>query len=115
MEAQTKLDDTFVPGSIFPLGEAPMLVVKFALTPVDHGVTLDLGLSTGGNVNLRFAQQLAQQVGVLLDRLQKNANWLIAPAARSRGAGGGGRRQETGALTAAAQDAGDARNTEGKT
>jgi hypothetical protein len=31
-------------------------------------------------VNLRFAHHLAQQVGVLLDRLQTDAKWLIAPA-----------------------------------
>ena len=78
---QTKLDDQFVPGATFPLGEAPALVVKLALAPADNGVSLDLGLPNGANVNLRFTQQLSQQVGVLLDRLQQNANWLIAPAA----------------------------------
>jgi hypothetical protein len=77
---QTKLDDKFEPGASFPLGEAPVLVVKFTLTPVEHGVSLDLGLASGANVNLRFAEQLAQQVGVLLDRLQTNANWLTLPA-----------------------------------
>jgi hypothetical protein len=81
VQQQTKLDDEFVPGSSFPLGEAPALVVKLTLAPVDNGVSLDLGLPTGSNVNLRFAQPLAQQVGVLLDRLQKSANWLMAPAA----------------------------------
>ena len=81
VQQQTKLDDEFVPGSSFPLGEAPALVVKLALAPVDNGVSLDLGMPNGANVNLRFAQQLAQQVGVLLDRLQHGANWLIAPAA----------------------------------
>ena len=78
---QTKLDDQFVPGATFPLGEAPALVVKLALTPVDAGVSLDLGMPNGANVNLRLALQLSQQVGVLLDRLQHNANWQIAPAA----------------------------------
>lgn len=77
---QTKLDDQFVPGATFPLGEAPALVVKFALTPVEHGVSLDLGMPNGANVNLKFAHQLARQVGVLLDRLQTDAHWLIAPA-----------------------------------
>ena len=77
---QTKLDDQFVPGATFPLGEAPALVVKFNLTPVENGVSLDLVMPNGVNVNLRFAHQLAQQVGVLLDRLQNDAKWLIAPA-----------------------------------
>ena len=36
--------------------------------------------SNGMNVNLKFGQLLAQQVGVLLDRLQNDAKWLIAPA-----------------------------------
>jgi hypothetical protein len=77
---QTKLDDQFVPGATFPLGEAPALVVKFNLTPVENGVSLDLGMPNGTNVNLRFAHHLAQQVGVLLDRLQTDANWLTTPA-----------------------------------
>ena len=80
LQQQTKLDDEFVPGATFPLGEAPALVVKLGLAPIDGGVSLDLGLPTGANVNLRFAQQLCQQIGVLLDRLQQNAHWLIAPA-----------------------------------
>jgi hypothetical protein len=78
---QTKLDDQFVPGATFPLGEMPALVVKLNLTPVDTGVSLDLGLPNGASVNLRFTQQLSQQVAVLLDRLQNNANWQIAAAA----------------------------------
>jgi hypothetical protein len=59
----------------------PALVVKLNLTPVDTGVSLDLGLPNGASVNLRFTQQLSQQVAVLLDRLQNNANWQIAAAA----------------------------------
>jgi hypothetical protein len=77
---QTRLDDEFVPGATFPLGEAPVLVVRFALTPVENGVSLDLGMPNGVNVNLKFAHQLAQQVGVLLGRLQTDANWLPAAA-----------------------------------
>jgi hypothetical protein len=77
---QTKLDNEFEPGSTFPLGEAPALVVKLSLTPIDNGVSLDLGMPNGMNVNLKFGQLLAQQVGVLLDRLQNDAKWLIAPA-----------------------------------
>jgi len=81
LQQQTRLDDEFVPGATFPLGETPALVIKQGLTQVEGGVSLDLGLPNGANVNLRFAQQLCQQVGVLLDRLQQNAHWLIAPAA----------------------------------
>jgi hypothetical protein len=77
---QTKLDDKFEPGATYPLGETPVLVVKFKLTPIEHGVSLDLGLLNGTNVNLRFASHLAQQVGVLLDRLQTDARWLTTPA-----------------------------------
>lgn len=78
---QTKLDDTFQPGTSFPLGEAPSLVVKLNITPFEHGISLDLGIANGSNVNLRFAHHLAQQVGVLLDRLQNDAKWLISPTA----------------------------------
>ncbi len=77
---QTKLDDSFQPGSSSPLGEAPVLVVKLGITPFEHGISVDLGTANGSNVNLRFAHHLAQQVGVLLDRLQTDAKWLIAPA-----------------------------------
>ena len=77
---QTRLDDQFVPGASFPLGEAPALVVKITLTPVENGVSFDLGMPNGVNVNLKIAHQLAQQVGVLLDRLQNDAKWMIAPA-----------------------------------
>jgi len=81
VEQQTKLDDQFVPGATFPLGEAPALVVKLALTPIDGGISLDLGMPNGANLNLRVALQLAQQLGVLFDRLQKDGNWMIVPAA----------------------------------
>ena len=37
-------------------------------------------MPNGMNVNLKFGQLLAQQVGVLLDRLQNDAKWMIAPA-----------------------------------
>jgi hypothetical protein len=80
---QTKLDDEFVPGATFPLGEAPSLVVKFNVTPIEHGVSLDLVMPNGMNVNLKIAHQLFQQVGVLLDRLQTDAKWLIAPASEA--------------------------------
>ena len=77
---QTKLDDSFQPGSSFPLGEAPVLVVKLNITPFEHGISVDLGTANGSNVKLRFAHHLAQQVGVLLERLQTDAKWLLAPA-----------------------------------
>lgn len=80
VQQQTKLDDQFQPGTNFPLGEAPALVVKLSLTPVENGVSVDLGMPNGVNVNLRFEHQLAQQVSVLLDRLQTDAKWLAAPA-----------------------------------
>ncbi len=80
VQQQTRLDDEFVPGTNFPLGEAPVLVVTLKLTQIEHGVSLDLGTPTGANVNLKFAHHLAQQVGVLLDRLQVDAKWLSAPA-----------------------------------
>jgi hypothetical protein len=88
---QTRLDNTFEPGATFPLGEAPALVVKFTLTPVEHGVSLDLGMPNGANVNLRIAHRLAQQVGVLLERLQRDAQWLpaAAPAAAPAASGDG--------------------------
>lgn len=83
VQQQTKLDEQFVPGATFPLGEKPALIVKFNLAPVDNGVSLDLGMRDGSNVNLRFAHHLAQQVGVLLERLQNDAGWLSTPVANA--------------------------------
>lgn len=76
--ARTRLDDEFLPGAIFPLGETPALVVKLITKEQADALSLDLKLLNGKNVNLCLPRRLAQQVGVLLDRLQKNANWQPA-------------------------------------
>jgi hypothetical protein len=92
VQAQTRLDDEFLPGAIFPLGEAPALVVKLITTEKADALSLDLVLPNGRNLNLCLPPRLAQQVGVLLDQLQKNAKWALA---------------EPGAPAPAASDAGD--------
>ena len=92
VQARTRLDDEFLPGAIFPLGEAPALVVKLTTAEKADALSLDLMLPNGKNVNLSLPGRLAQQVGVLLDRLQKNAKWELA---------------EPGATAPAASDAGD--------
>jgi hypothetical protein len=48
-------------------------------------------MPNGANVNLRIAHRLAQQVGVLLERLQRDAQWLpaAAPAAAPAASGDG--------------------------
>ncbi len=89
---QTRFDNAFEPGATFPLGEMPALVVKFTLTPVEHGVSLDLGMPNGANVNLRIAHRLAQQVGVLLERLQGEAQWLPSAVAATPPADSGDER-----------------------
>ncbi len=82
VQAQTRLDDKFIPGATFPLGEAPALVVKLMVAEKADDVSLDLTLPNGNNVNLCVPRHLAQQVGVLLDGIQQNANWGLAqPAA----------------------------------
>ena len=91
VQAQTKLDDEFLPGAILPLGEAPALVVKLTTAEKADALSLDLRLPNGKNFNLFLPCRLAQQIGVLLDQLQKNANWQLAepgepaPAARDAG------------------------------
>jgi hypothetical protein len=98
VQAQTRLDDEFLPGAILPLGEAPALVVKLTAVEKADALSLDLVLSNGKNVNLCLPRRLAQQVGVLLDQLQKNASWQLP---------------EPGAPAAAASDAGDIAATNG--
>jgi len=78
VQAQTRLDYKFLAGAILPLGEAPALVVKLAAAEKADHVSLDLTLPKGNNVNLCLPRHLAQQFGVLLDRLQKNASWGLA-------------------------------------
>jgi len=92
VQARTRLDDEFLPGAILPLGEAPALVVKLTTAEQADALSLDLRLLHGKNVNLFLPRHLAQQVGVLLDQLQKNANWQPA---------------QPGAPAPAASDAGD--------
>jgi len=92
VQARTRLDDEFLPGAILPLGDAPALVVKLTAAEKADALSLDLRLQNGKNFNLCLPGRLAQQVGVLLDQLQKNANWQLA---------------EPGAPAPAASDAGD--------
>ena len=92
VQARTKLDDEFLPGAILPLGEAPALVVKLTTAEKADALSLELRLQNGKSVNLGLPGRLAQQVGVLLDQLQKNASWQLA---------------DPGAPAPAASDAGD--------
>jgi hypothetical protein len=83
IRAQTRLDDQFQSGATFPLGDAPALVVKLEAALKADDLSLDLTLSQGNKVNLCLPRHLAQQFGVLLDRIQGNAGWgapAVAPA-----------------------------------
>ena len=98
IQAQTRLDDKFLPGATFPLGEAPALVVKLTATEKADDVSLDLTLPNGNNVNLCLPRHLAQQVGVLLDGLQKKGDWGFAqPGTHAPAA------EDTAATTAASE------------
>jgi hypothetical protein len=81
LHAQTKLDDRYEPGSTFPLGEVPTLVVDLKIAAAAHEMSIDLVLPNQRNVNLRVAHDLAQRMCVLLDRLQKAAGWGLDAAA----------------------------------
>jgi len=91
VQAKTRLDDKFLPGATFPLGEAPALVVKLTAAEKADDLSLGLTLQNGKKVELWLPCRLAQQVGVLLDRLQKNASWGLdqfaapSPAAGDEG------------------------------
>ena len=88
LHAQTKLDDRYEPGSNFPLGEAPALVVDLKIAAAAQEMSIDLLLPNQQNVNLRMAHDLAQRMCVLLDRLQKNAGWGIDATAATPPPGG---------------------------
>ena len=89
VRAQTRLDDPFLSGAKFPLGDTPALVVQLAANEKSNDLSMDLTLPQGNKVNLCLPHQLAQQFGVLLERIQENAGWKLdlteahAPAAGS--------------------------------
>ena len=99
VQAETRFDRQYLPGASLPLGEAPALVLKAAAAGKENGLSLGLTLQNGKKVDLWLPRRLAQQVGVLIDRLQKNANWgLDQPVAPGPASGDAG---ETGTADAA--------------
>lgn len=88
IQTQTRFDDEFLAGATLPLGEVPALVVKLTAAEKADGLSLDLTLSSGKNVNLRLPRHIAQQFGVLLDGIQQSAGWGLAqPGAHVPAAG----------------------------
>jgi hypothetical protein len=77
LHAQTRLDDKFVPGESLPLGEAPKLVAKVVVTEEADDIMLQLAAAKGPSITLRLTRELAQQVHVLLDSVQKGAKWAL--------------------------------------
>jgi hypothetical protein len=94
LHAQTRLDDQFVPGETLPLGETPRLVVKATLTERAVDIMLQMSTAKGPAITLRLTRELAQQVHMLLDSVQKGAKWnlprpdLRVPVQQSAGENG---------------------------
>jgi hypothetical protein len=75
--ARSALDDKFVAGETLPLGETPRLVTKLTVTVKGEDVLLDFLLAKGPGVTLRLTRPLAQQVGNLVDGVQRSAGWAL--------------------------------------
>jgi hypothetical protein len=78
MHAQSALEEKFAPGETLPLGEVPRLVTRLTVTVQADDVLLDFVLAKGPGVTLRLTRSLAQQVGVLVDGVQRSATWGLA-------------------------------------
>ena len=78
VHTQTRLDDKFVPGDTLPLGEAPGLVIKLEVAEKTDDIQLQLTLAQGPGITLRLTRGLAQQFGVLVESVQKEANWGLS-------------------------------------
>jgi hypothetical protein len=77
VQAETRFDRQYLPGATLPLGNAPALVLRADAMGREAGLALGLTLQNGKKVDLWLPRRLAQQVGVLIDRLQRNANWSL--------------------------------------
>lgn len=75
--------ETYQPASNYPLGADPLLVMDAKCTPekqgVEDGVSLDLVLPGGANLNVKMAGPTLQALCALLNQLREHAKWGDVP------------------------------------
>jgi hypothetical protein len=76
--------DTYQPASNYPLGADALLVMDAKCTPEKHGledgVSLDLVLPGGANINVKMAGSTLQAMSILLNQLCEHAAWGEVPS-----------------------------------
>lgn len=70
--------ETFRTGQSFPIGNNPVLVIKFSQKNVDNKLCLDFRLTDGRDVSLRVSNGLFLKMHSLLEAVLIEANWEIA-------------------------------------
>jgi hypothetical protein len=76
--------DTYQPASNYPLGADALLVMDAKCTPekqgLEDGVSLDLVLPGGANINVKMAGSTLQAMCILLNQLREHAAWGEVPS-----------------------------------
>lgn len=86
-DSQAGQSSSYEPGSRYPLGADPLLVLDAKCTQhrevgaagTSDALSIDLTLPGGGNLNLRLAGQTLTGMCLLLDQLRAKANWGSVP------------------------------------
>jgi hypothetical protein len=78
--------DTYQSASNYPLGADPLLVMDVKCIPekqgLKDGVSLDLVLPGGANINVKMAGSTLQTMSMLLNQLREHAAWGEVPLVR---------------------------------
>lgn len=82
-DSQAGQSSSYEPGSRYPLGADPLLVLdakctqhrEVGATGTSDALSIDLTLPGGGNLNLRLAGQTLTGMCLLLDQLRAKAGW----------------------------------------
>ena len=76
--------EAYQPASNYPLGADPLLVMNAKYTPekqgLEDGVSLDLVLPGGANINVKMAGPTLQALCALLNQLRVHAVWGAVPS-----------------------------------
>jgi len=75
--------DAYQPANNYPLGADPLLVMdvkcSFEKQGLEDGLSLDLVLPGGANINLKMAGATLQAMCLLLNQLREHASWGAVP------------------------------------
>ncbi len=79
----TQFNESYASGGNLVLGENPILVTAVAVKSANGLMSIDLGLATRQNVNIKITTPVFQKMILLLNRLQEQAQWGIGLPSRT--------------------------------